>query len=277
MNDDDFQVFPIPVQRRFSLDAGRMGRNRHIVHGLAEIDVTVARRFIRRHEAATGEKLSFTAYILYCLAQAIDRHKEMHAYRDWRGRLVVYEKVNIVVMVEVSANGRRVPAPYVLQGANRKTFRQIHDEIRAIQSKPQERAEQRFSGWFLRLPWPIRRLFYWIVQRFPGRFRHMNSSVLVTAVGMFSRGASWAITKPSHTLTLAIGGIAEKPGVVDGRIEPREYLHLTVSVDHDIVDGGPIARFGRDFATFVEEGYGIAGQEGAYQESESETDRARLD
>jgi pyruvate/2-oxoglutarate dehydrogenase complex dihydrolipoamide acyltransferase (E2) component len=265
MSDEEFQVVSIPVQRRFSLDAGRMGRNRHIIYGLAEIDVTVARRFIRGHEAATGEKLSFTAYIVYCLAKAIDRHKEIHAYRNWRGQLVIFEAVNIVIMVEVTAGGRRVPSPYVLKAANRKTFRQIHDEIRAIQSKPQAREEQRFTGWFLRLPWPLRRMFYWTAQRFPQHFRDMNSSVLVTAVGMFSRGASWAITKPSHTLTLALGGIAEKPGVVDGRIEVREYLHLTLSVDHDIVDGAPIARFGRDFATYVEEGYGLAGQDGPYQ------------
>ena len=36
MSDEEFQVVSIPVQRRFSLDAGRMGRNRHIVYGLAE-------------------------------------------------------------------------------------------------------------------------------------------------------------------------------------------------------------------------------------------------
>ena len=272
MSDEEFQVVSIPVQRRFSLDAGRMGRNRHIVYGLAEIDVTIARRFIRGHEAATGEKLSFTAYIVYCLAKAIDRHKEVHAYRNWRGQLVIFEAVNIVIMVEVTAGGRRVPSPYVLKAANRKTFRQIHDEIRAIQSKPQAREERRFAGWFLRLPWPLRRMFYWTVQRFPQHFRELNSSVLVTAVGMFSRGASWAITKPSHTLTLALGGIAEKPGVVDSRIEVREYLHLTLGVDHDIVDGAPIARFGRDFATFVEEGYGLAGQDGPYREGEAGAD-----
>jgi chloramphenicol O-acetyltransferase len=106
MSDEEFQVVSIPVQRRFSLDAGRMGRNRHIVHGLAEIDVTVARRFIRQHEAATGEKLSFTAYIVYCLAKAIDRHKEVHAYRNWRGRLVIFEAVNIVDGAPIARFGR---------------------------------------------------------------------------------------------------------------------------------------------------------------------------
>ena len=81
---------------------------------------------------------------------------------------------------------------------------------------------------------------------------------MVTAIGMFSRGASWGITMPSTTLTVALGGIAEKPGVVDGLIAVREYLHLTVSVDHDIVDGAPTARFGNDLMKLIEDGYGLS-------------------
>ena len=38
----------IPPQRRFSLDAGYLGRRRHIVHGLIEVDITDAREIIRR-------------------------------------------------------------------------------------------------------------------------------------------------------------------------------------------------------------------------------------
>ena len=41
---------PIPVPRRWALDAGYLGRRAHIVHGLLEIDVTEARTLIRRHE-----------------------------------------------------------------------------------------------------------------------------------------------------------------------------------------------------------------------------------
>lgn len=80
---------------------------------------------------------------------------------------------------------------------------------------------------------------------------------MVTAVGMFSRGASWGIPRPSFTLTVTVGGIAEKPGVVKGQIAVREYLHLTVSVDHDIVDGAPIARFGNELMSLIEQAYGL--------------------
>ena len=74
---------------------------------------------------------------------------------------------------------------------------------------------------------------------------------------MFARGGFWGIPMPSQTLTVTIGGFAEKPGVVDGRIEVRQFVHLTVSVDHDIVDGAPAARFTQHFRELLEGNYGM--------------------
>jgi len=56
--------------------------------------------------------------------------------------------------------------------------------------------------------------------------------------------SAWGIPVSGYTLTLTIGGIAERPGVVSGQVVPREYLSVTVSADHEVVDGAPLARFG---------------------------------
>lgn len=252
-----YRVEPIPRSRRFSLDAGYLGRRRHIVHGLVEVDVTLARQILRAHRVATGERLSFTAFIVHCLARAVHEHPHLHAYRNWRNRLVIYEDVNVNTMIEVDRGGRKVPMPYIMNAANLKTYRELHEEIRGAQTRPADTSESRFMDWFLVLPAPFRRLFYWLVMRVPQWFRAYSSSVLVTAVGMFGGGGGWAITMPNFTLTVAVGGIVEKPGVVEGRIEPREYLDLTVSVDHDVVDGGPAWRFGRRFVELLEAGHGL--------------------
>ena len=61
----------------------------------------------------------------------------------------------------------------------------------------------------------------------------------------------------AHTLDVALGGIAEKPGVVDGLIEIREYLCLTLCFDHDVIDGAPAARFTQRFKELIESGYGL--------------------
>ena len=60
---------------------------------------------------------------------------------------------------------------------------------------------------------------------------------------MFTDGPVWLIPLSAATVALAVGGIARRPVVVDGEIQDREHLSLTVSFNHDIVDGAPAARF----------------------------------
>ena len=62
---------------------------------------------------------------------------------------------------------------------------------------------------------------------------------------------------PLYTLNITLGGIATKPGIVDGRVEPREYLQVTLSFDHDIVDGAPAARFAERLKGLIEAGTGL--------------------
>jgi pyruvate/2-oxoglutarate dehydrogenase complex dihydrolipoamide acyltransferase (E2) component len=54
-----------------------------------------------------------------------------------------------------------------------------------------------------------------------------------------------------------VGGIGVKPGVVDGHIAIREYLSLTISLNHDLIDGAPAARFTQRLKDLIESGYGL--------------------
>ena len=64
---------------------------------------------------------------------------------------------------------------------------------------------------------------------------------------------------------MAVGGIAEKPGVVDGHIAIREYLCVTLSFDHDVVDGAPAARFVSRLRELIESNHGLQEVEDAAQ------------
>ena len=79
----------------------------------------------------------------------------------------------------------------------------------------------------------------------------------MTAIGMFGKGAGWGIPLPSHALWITVGGIGEKPGVVDGHIAIRDYLSLTISFDHETIDGAPAARFTERLKELIEGGYGL--------------------
>ena len=100
--------------------------------------------------------------------------------------------------------------------------------------------------------------FLRIVGRDPRRMRKYVGTVALSAVGMFGHGAGWGIPPANPpSLCVTVGGIGEKPGVVDGQIAIREYLSLTISFDHDIIDGAPAARFTQRLKDRIESGYGL--------------------
>lgn len=257
-NQDTYTVTPYPVLRRFSVDGGAMARSKSIVHGLLEVDVTHARQLMQDYKQRTGESLSLTAFIITCLAYAVAENKQVQAYHNWRDQLVIYDDVNVNTIIEIEAEGGNVAMPYIVRAANRKTLFEIQAELRAAKHQPTHTRELSFMQWFLRLPGPLRLLFYSFAMQVPQWTRNMTSPVLVTSVGMFGKGAAWwGIPSAYFALTITIGGLAEKPGVIDGRIEIREYLCLTLSFDHTIVDGAPAARFGQQFKELIESGYGL--------------------
>jgi pyruvate/2-oxoglutarate dehydrogenase complex dihydrolipoamide acyltransferase (E2) component len=256
-SDAGYTVVPFPKIRIGAIDLLRKGHQMHTIHGLIEVDVTKPRLYVREHKAKTGETLSFTAFIATCLAQAVDENKIMQAYRDWRNRLILFDEVDVNTMVEREADGAKMGTPYIIRAANKKTFREIHQEIRAAQWTAVEKAEFKAMRWYLLLPSFIRGFLWWILDKSPHLWKRVGGTVGITAVGMFGKSVGWGIPISCNTLSLTLGGIAEKPGVVDGRIEIREYLCMTLSFDHDIVDGAPAARFTARLKELIECGFGL--------------------
>lgn len=244
-------------QRRLTVDYMRMAGKRSNVHGLVEADVTEARRRIRDLEAETGERLSFTAFVVTCLAATVAEQPEVGSYRDWRGRVHRFDEVDVNVLVESTVDGERVGVPHVLRAADRRSLRSIHDEIRRVQHGRTDRRESRLDALAGRLPAVLRRQVWRLPQLFPAYWKRLAGTVAVTAVGMFGTGSGWALSPTNYTLQLTVGGIGERPRLIDGELESREFLSLTVTFDHDVVDGAPAARFVQRLTDRLEAGYGL--------------------
>jgi pyruvate/2-oxoglutarate dehydrogenase complex dihydrolipoamide acyltransferase (E2) component len=78
---------------------------------------------------------------------------------------------------------------------------------------------------------------------FPWLWKRVAGTVVVTAVGMYGKGGGWGIPTVWNTLAVTVGGIGAKPGVVNGQVTVREVLDLTISADHNVVDGTAVATF----------------------------------
>lgn len=266
MNDNigDYQIIDLPTERRAMNTFLDLSWRKHCMYGLLEVDVTIATQFIEEHRVRCGELLSFTGYLAFCLAHAVDEAKEVQAYFKGRKQLVVFDDVNVGLTIERQLGDRRVLMGHIIRGANRKTYREIHQEIRSVQSEPVPAAGG-MPSWFrsaMLLPWPLSALFQaalrMAVRRDPNISVVMSGTVGISAVGMFGKGeGGWGLSPAIHPLDLVVGSTARKPAVVDGRIEPRQILNLTVVFDHEVIDGAPAARFSRRLVELIESGYGL--------------------
>ncbi len=257
---NDYKEVPYSKLRRVLAITLHSAQRKSMIRGLIEVDVTKAREYLREHKANTGESLSFTAFIITCLAQAVDENKSLHACHKGRKHLVIFDEVDVSTLIERDMAGQKQPIIYIIRAANQKTFREIHHEIRAAQVEPVEKAWEGFRDFrfipllVFRCIWPI---FWWMLGRYPLVQKKYGGTVGLSAVGMFGKGAGWGIPITQHTLDLTLGGIAEKPGVVDRQITIREYLSITLSFDHDLIDGAPAARFTERLKELIESGYGL--------------------
>jgi pyruvate/2-oxoglutarate dehydrogenase complex dihydrolipoamide acyltransferase (E2) component len=211
-----YKIISYPRSRQAIVHYLAVARQKPAIHGLFEVDITMPRKIFAAHKARTGVTLSLTGYLIKCLAQAVDENKVLHAYRKGRNRLVVFDDVDITTLVERQVGEHRIAAPYIIRSANRKSFLEIHREIRTVQTHDPSghRLMDRY-GW---VPGFLVRLFWHVLGSNPHWKKQVSGTVSVTAVGMFGQGAGWGITISEYTLSVVVGGIGVRPVLVEGAV-----------------------------------------------------------
>jgi pyruvate/2-oxoglutarate dehydrogenase complex dihydrolipoamide acyltransferase (E2) component len=258
---------PYPSSRQLTFDLGRIGLAKHHVRGLLEVDVTEARRLIKQNRHI-GRKISFTAWLIKAIADCVALHPPIAGVNDARrNRVLVFEDVDISIVVEKTVSGARVPLPYVIRKADKKTLQQIQAEIETAKSEAVEGEGDYVLGesysaegmrLFLRLPqWLRLMLMRLLVLNHPQRVKNMMGTVMITTTGMVGHTRGWIMPFGMHSLCLAFGSLNEQAAVYRGEIQKREILHLTVLIDHDVIDGVPAARFVDDLVKKLEAGCGL--------------------
>lgn len=128
-----YQVVPYPKIWQWMVAMFRSVQHKRMMHGLIDVDVTKPRTRLSEHQATTGEALSFTAFLIACLAKAVDEHKAVQAYRQGRKRLILFDDVDVWTPVEHDMAGQKQVIPTIIRSANHKPVRAIHDEPDALQ------------------------------------------------------------------------------------------------------------------------------------------------
>lgn len=180
-----------------------------------EVDVSNAAEL---HERL---KVSYTTIILKAVAKALIDVPIVNSSLEG-DKIKLFEDVNVGVAV-ATENGLVVP---VIRNADQKTLKDIDTEVVGLTEKAKQAklSKEEVTG---------------------GTFT-------VTNLGMYGVDFFIPIINLSEAAILAVGKISEKPVAVEGRVEIRPTMMISLAYDHRIVDGAPAAQFLRSVKEKIE-------------------------
>lgn len=250
LNTPQHSSYPFSLERKQIVDFLSVAKKKHTASAVMDFDITGMRDELRKARRITKRQASLTGYLLYCFAQAVESNKMAQAYRKGN-KLIVFDDVDVSTMVERTVNGVPVPVSYILRKANNKSVFDISEEIQNAKSGDSKdlidsstmKKERKFIAVVKRVGF-LRRWFLKRMFNDPFLKKKYNGTVGFSSMGMFSHELSgWVVPITPQVLSAMVGGIREVPGIIDGEIAKCEMACITISMDHDILDGAQTARF----------------------------------
>jgi pyruvate/2-oxoglutarate dehydrogenase complex dihydrolipoamide acyltransferase (E2) component len=227
---------------------------------LLEANVAGIREQLAALREHGGEPVSITSYIAKTFACAVAADKRMQAYRLGRSRLVVFDDIDLAFMIEREWQGEPIPVFFIVRAAQHKTVQEIHRELRAAREAPLGATGpmSALEMQFFRLPAFLRRVLWFFIRRNPYWFKDLAGTAGVTSMGMYGSGATTGVPITPMTLTLTIGTMEKKLTLENGHPVERDIVHLSLSVDHDVIDGAPLMRFAERLRQLLRDGAALA-------------------
>jgi pyruvate/2-oxoglutarate dehydrogenase complex dihydrolipoamide acyltransferase (E2) component len=250
----------IPRTRLATFDTYAVGMEKHHVAAMLEFEVTESREKMRALKKK-GKKISFNAWLIKVIGDVLSEHPQATAFLYSRRKLIVFGDIDISILVEKQSGNQKVPIPMVIEKVNEKSVEQITAEIEQAKSGNLaekdvvlNRRSSRVENFYYHLPGFIRRAVWrWMLASPKFVYGKMGNAV-VTSVGMLGKIQGWFLHTSVHPISFGIGSVLKKPWVVGDEIMVREILNMTILVDHDVIDGGPMVRMLNDLTKRIEEG-----------------------
>lgn len=255
-----YKIKEFPKSRIATVDVCAIGLQKHHIAAMIEIDVTGSREKIKKYRDKT-HRISFTAWLIKAISHTLKDYEQAASYLKGKRKAVIFDDINVSIVVEKSINGQKVPIPLIIEKASERSIESITQQISDARDKVltakdivlHSRSSQ-LERIYYSQPGFIRRYFWKYLLRHPHLAFSKMGNVAVTSIGMMGNVKGWFIPVSVHPICFGISSISMRPVVVDDKIEIRQILNMTVLLDHDVIDGGVMARFISDLSANIERG-----------------------
>ncbi|MHA1745213.1 MAG: 2-oxo acid dehydrogenase subunit E2 [Promethearchaeota archaeon] len=257
-----FQIKPISRMAQTIDDYTSESKKKNLIWATTEMDISEVRPHFDLYKAKTGHSLSFTSFCIACFSRVVEQHKfPMNSLRKGRKKMYIFDSVDCMTNIERDMpDGGKKPVNYTVRNAAQKTLWEIHSELRAAQKVREVKLSSggkkgnKLIKNFPKFPRFVRRLIIRKVFSTPLMKKDLMGTVGVTAVAMNAprAGNGFMMHITPHTVSMGVGGIGKRPIIVEGKAVEREFLSVTLAMDHALVDGGPATRFFYDLYKLIQ-------------------------
>ena len=173
---------------------------------------------------AAGGKLTPTAILIKVLGIALKVFPQFNASIDMAQREVVYKRYFHIGIAVDTPHGLLVP---VVRDVDQKNIIELAVELSELAQKTRERKI--------------------------GPADMQGGSMTISNVGTMGGTAFTPIVNPPEVAILGVARSQVEPTYIDGQLQPRTLLPLSLSYDHRLIDGADGARFLRWVCTALED------------------------
>ncbi len=195
----------------------------------SEIDMTecvkLRKQLLPVIEEAEGVRVSYNEIIVKATAFSLRQNPNINISLENDKEIVYHSDVHIGFAVAVS-DGLVVP---VLRNVDQKGLGILTKEAKTIAKKARD-------GMLT-----------------PDEMQ--GSTFTISNLGMFAVDGFTPIINQPNAAILGVGRIQEKPVIINGQVETRSMMTLSLSFDHRIIDGAPAAHFLTDLKNVLEQPY----------------------
>jgi len=195
--------------------------------GIDEADITQLiglKAKAKERAASKGIHLTFLPFVIKAVIAALQEHPYLNSsFDDEAGEIILKKYYNIGVAVDTK-DGLMVP---VVKNAKGKNIFQLAAELGGLSEKARARTID-------------------LADLKGGTFTITNFGAMGGIYG-------FPIIHHPEVAILGMGKILDKPVVLDGKIEVRKMLPLSLSFDHRVVDGAEAVRFMNTVIEFLED------------------------
>ena len=197
----------------------------HVTHH-DQVDVTglvEARGRLKDHAEERGTKLTYMPFVVKAIVAALKEHPVLNSQLDEDNEEIVLKSDYNIGVATATDAGLMVP---VVEGTDRKGMLEIADEMRDLIESARDRSIARSDM--------------------------QGGTFTITNFGAIGGEYATPVINYPETAILGLGAIKDRPWVVDGEVEARKVMTLSLSIDHRVIDGADAAQFVNTVKEYLE-------------------------